>query len=104
MTSQPPLVTLSPRDYDAVVFDLDGVLTSTASVHAAAWKQLFDPLLAQRAADAGEAVVAFDLEADYRRYVDGKSREDGVVAFLASADARYMTGQAVNVTGGLWMH
>ena len=51
MTSLSPLVTLSPRDYDAVVFDLDGVLTATAPVHAAAWKQLFDRLLAQRAAD-----------------------------------------------------
>ena len=94
MTSQPPLVTLSPRDYDAVVFDLDGVLTATATVHAAAWKQLFDPLLAQRAADAGEAVVAFDLEADYRRYVDGKSREDGVVAFLASRGITVPAGTA----------
>ena len=51
MTSLSPVVTLSPRDYDAVVFDLDGVLTQTATVHAVAWKQLFDRLLAQRAAD-----------------------------------------------------
>ena len=45
-----------PRDYDAVLFDLDGVLTKTASVHAAAWKKLFDGFLEQRAADTGEAV------------------------------------------------
>ena len=94
MTSLSPLVTLSPRDYDAVVFDLDGVLTSTATVHAAAWKQLFDRFLAQRAADTGEAFVAFDLEADYRRYCDGKPREDGVVAFLASRGITVPPGAA----------
>ena len=94
MTSLSPLVTLSPRDYDAVVFGLDGVLTATAPVHAAAWKQLFDPLLAQRAADAGEAFVAFDREADYRRYVDGKPREDSVVAFLASRGITIPAGTA----------
>jgi beta-phosphoglucomutase-like phosphatase (HAD superfamily) len=58
MTGVAPVVTLSPRDDDAVLFDLDGVLTKTASVHAAAWKRLFDGLLAQRAADVGEPFVA----------------------------------------------
>jgi beta-phosphoglucomutase family hydrolase len=82
MTNIPPVVTLSPRDYDAVLFDLDGVLTKTASVHAAAWKRLFDRFLEQRAADRGEAFVPFDVDADYRRYVDGKPRYDGVAAFL----------------------
>ena len=84
MTSIAPVVTLSPRDYDAVLFDLDGVLTKTASVHAAAWKRLFDGFLEQRAADTGEAFVPFDIDADYRRYVDGKPRYDGVAAFLES--------------------
>jgi beta-phosphoglucomutase family hydrolase len=84
MTSIAPVVTLSPWDYDAVVFDLDGVLTKTASVHAAAWKRLCDGFLAQRAADTGEAFVPFDIDADYRRSVDGKPRYDGVAAFLAS--------------------
>ena len=84
MTSIAPIVTLSPRDYDAVLFDLDGVLTKTASVHAAAWKKLFDGFLEQRAADTGEPFVAFDIDADYRRYVDGKPRYDGVAAFLES--------------------
>ncbi|MGK2942582.1 MAG: beta-phosphoglucomutase family hydrolase [Immundisolibacter sp.] len=78
------VVTLSPRDYDAVLFDLDGVLTRTASVHAAAWKKLFDAFLEQRAAQSGDALVPFDLDADYRRYVDGKPRFDGVVNFLKS--------------------
>ena len=76
--------TLSPRDYDAVLFDLDGVLTRTASVHAAAWKKMFDGFLQARAAPAGEPFVPFDIDTDYPRYVDGKSRYDGVAAFLAS--------------------
>ncbi len=85
MTSIAPVVTLSPRDYDAVLFDLDGVLTKTASVHAAAWKKLFDGFLEQRAANRGGAFVPFDIDADYRRYVDGKPRYDGVADFLAFA-------------------
>ena len=84
MTSIAPVVMLSPRDYDAVLFDLDGVLTKTASIHATAWKKLFDGFLAQRAANTGEAFVPFDINADYRRYVDGKPRYDGVAAFLES--------------------
>jgi beta-phosphoglucomutase family hydrolase len=82
MTGIAPVVTLSPRDYDAVLFDLDGVLTKTAGVHAAAWKKLFDGFLEQHAAATGEAFVPFDINADYRRYVDGKPRYDGVAAFL----------------------
>ncbi len=78
------VVTLSPRDYDAVLFDLDGVLTDTASVHAAAWKRLFDEFLQLRAALSGEAFVPFDAETDYRLHVDGKPRLDGVTDFLAS--------------------
>ncbi|MBP8296864.1 MAG: beta-phosphoglucomutase family hydrolase [Burkholderiales bacterium] len=77
-----PLITLSPRDYDAVLFDLDGVLTKTARVHASAWKKLFDHFLEQHAKRSGEPFVPFDIEADYRRYVDGKPRLDGVAAFL----------------------
>jgi beta-phosphoglucomutase family hydrolase len=82
MTTTTPVVTLSPRDYDAFLFDMDGVLTRTASVHAAAWKKLFDEFLQQRAAATGEAFVPFDIDADYRRYVDGKLRYDGVASFL----------------------
>ena len=80
MTWVSPVVTLSPRDYDAVLFDLDGVLTDTASVHAAAWKRLFDEFLQQRATETGEPFVPFDIKEDYRRYVDGKPREAGVAA------------------------
>jgi beta-phosphoglucomutase family hydrolase len=78
------VITLSARDYDAVLFDLDGVLTRTASVHAAAWKKLFDGFLEQRASQSGEPFVPFDIVADYQRYVDGKPRYDGVASFLES--------------------
>src|SRR5690606_10462672 len=78
-----PAVVVDPGRFDAVVTDLDGVVTDTASVHAAAWKQLFDRFLAARAERTGTAFVPFDAE-DYRRYVDGKSRYDGVRDFLAS--------------------
>jgi alpha,alpha-trehalase len=68
---------------DAVVFDTDGVLTDTASVHAAAWKRLFDGYLEERAARLGEPFHPF-TGADYLRHVDGRARYDGVAAFLAS--------------------
>src|SRR5690606_28161558 len=84
MSATGALVTLSPRDYDAVLFDLDGVLTPTASIHAAAWKRLFDDFLRHRAEETGEPFVEFDIDTDYRRYVDGKPRHDGVASFLAA--------------------
>jgi beta-phosphoglucomutase-like phosphatase (HAD superfamily) len=96
MTSTTPVVTLSPRDYDAVLFDLDGVLTKTASVHAAAWKKLFDGFLERRAADKGEAFVPFDIDADYRRYVDGKPRYDGVTSFLNARGIGLWLGSAAD--------
>jgi HAD superfamily hydrolase (TIGR01509 family) len=104
MTSITPVVTLSPRDYDAVLFDLDGVLTKTASVHAAAWKKLFDGFLEQRAADTGEAFVAFDIDADYRRYVDGKPRYDGVAAFLESRGIELPFGTPEDGPGAQTVH
>jgi beta-phosphoglucomutase family hydrolase len=68
--------------FDAVLFDLDGVLTDTASVHARCWKQVFDEVLARRA--RGDAARPFDVQHDYLRYVDGKPRLDGVRDFLRS--------------------
>lgn len=76
-------VSLDPQHHDAVVFDLDGVITDTASVHRAAWKRLFDAFLEQRPDVAGQDHRPFSDE-DYRRYVDGKPRLDGVRDFLAS--------------------
>lgn len=70
----------------ACLFDLDGVLTQTALVHNAAWKQTFDAFLKSRADQRGEPFVPFDSEADYHRYVDGRQRADGVRTFLASRD------------------
>jgi beta-phosphoglucomutase family hydrolase len=72
------------RDFDAVLFDLDGVITKTAVLHAAAWKRLFDDYLQGVAVRAGSRLEPFDLEKDYRLYVDGKSRHDGVRDFLKS--------------------
>lgn len=69
---------------EAMVFDLDGVITFTARVHAAAWKQLFDDYLKRRSAQLGEPFRPFDIEQDYLTYVDGKPRYEGVASFLAS--------------------
>ena len=87
------MVTLAARDYDAVLFDLDGVLTRTADIHAAAWKKLFDDFLKQRASRLGEPFVPFDMD-DYRLYVDGKPRYDGVATFLASRGIDLPQGSA----------
>jgi beta-phosphoglucomutase family hydrolase len=73
-----------PERVRACLFDLDGVLTQTAKVHAAAWKQMFDEYLRARAERTGQLVVPFDEVADYDEYVDGKPRYDGVRSFLAS--------------------
>jgi beta-phosphoglucomutase family hydrolase len=73
-----------PPGITACLFDLDGVLTQTAKLHAAAWKQMFDELLRERAEQTGEQFVPFDAT-DYDRYVDGRPRLDGVRTFL---DAR----------------
>jgi beta-phosphoglucomutase family hydrolase len=70
--------------YDAVLFDLDGVITDTANLHAACWKQMFDEYLQKRATQRGEAFRPFNLNTDYRLYVDGKPRFDGVRDFLTS--------------------
>jgi len=77
-------VVLRPEEFDAVVFDMDGVVTKTAAVHATAWKRLFDDYLEKRSRDAREDWSPFDAEIDYRKYVDGKPRYDGVRSFLAS--------------------
>jgi beta-phosphoglucomutase family hydrolase len=73
-----------PSAIQACLFDLDGVLTQTAKVHAAAWKEMFDDVLRARAARTGEPFVPFDAFHDYDEYVDGKPRYDGVRSFLAS--------------------
>lgn len=73
-----------PEGVTACLFDLDGVLTDTAAVHAAAWKQTFDEFLRERAEREGHEFVPFDPQRDYLEYVDGKPRGAGVRDFLAS--------------------
>ena len=73
-----------PDGVTTCLFDLDGVLTQTAKVHAAAWKQMFDDYLRARAEKLGEEFVRFDPVAEYDEYVDGKPRYEGVRSFLAS--------------------
>jgi len=78
------VLNITKNRYDAVLFDLDGVVTKTAKVHAASWKKLFDEYLKQRAGGQDDAWEPFDIGSDYNAYVDGKPRYDGVRSFLES--------------------
>jgi beta-phosphoglucomutase family hydrolase len=73
-----------PDRITACLFDLDGVLTETARIHAAAWKRMFDDFLRRRAERTGEPFRPFDRPSDYAEFVDGKPRLDGVRSFLRS--------------------
>jgi beta-phosphoglucomutase family hydrolase len=73
-----------PDGIQACLFDLDGVLTQTAKVHAVAWKQMFDEFLKDKAQREGGAFVPFDAHDDYDEYVDGRPRPDGVRTFLTA--------------------
>ena len=73
-----------PDGITACLFDLDGVLTQTAKVHARAWKQMFDDFLREHSRRTGEPFHEFDRPTDYDEYVDGKPRLDGVRSFLES--------------------
>lgn len=92
--TSPPLSSnhLATLPYDAVLFDMDGVVTRTTSVHAAAWKELFDSVLADSRSGVGADTPPFDADRDYRLYVDGRSREDGIRAFLTSRGIQLPTG------------
>ena len=81
-----------PDSVTVCLFDLDGVLTQTAKVHAAAWKQTFDAYLRERAEKTGEEFKEFDVVADYDEYVDGLPRYDGVRNFLKSRDIELPEG------------
>ena len=85
--------TITKDQYDAVLFDLDGVLTATAKVHAASWKELFDTYLQQRAEARGEEFRPFEIATDYVEYVDGKPRFDGVRDFLRSRGIELPEGE-----------
>jgi alpha,alpha-trehalase len=75
---------ITPDRFDAVLFDLDGVLTQTAKVHSVCWKRMLDEFLERRAAARGEPFRPFEIATDYKTYVDGKLRYDGVRSFLES--------------------
>jgi beta-phosphoglucomutase family hydrolase len=82
-----------PEAVRACLFDLDGVLTQTARIHAAAWAEMFDTYLRERASRTGERFVPFDATVDYQEYVDGKPRRDGVRSFLASRGIELPVGE-----------
>ena len=82
-----------PSSIRACLFDLDGVLTQTARVHDAAWKEKFDAFLRERAERVGEPFVPFDPVVDYGEYIDGKLRYDGVRSFLASRHIELPEGE-----------
>jgi len=83
-------------NFDAVIFDLDGVVTKTALVHAAAWKEMFDEYLRLRAQREGAPFQEFTIEGDYRMYVDGKPRYKGVQSFLESRGINIPWGEATD--------
>jgi beta-phosphoglucomutase family hydrolase len=93
-----------PEGVRACLFDLDGVLTQTAKVHAAAWKQMFDAYLKERAARTGEQLAPFDAVADYDAYVDGKPRYDGVRSFLAARGIELPDGDEHDPPGAETVH
>lgn len=91
-------VVIDSKAFDAIVFDMDGVITDTARVHYAAWKRLFDDWLEHWAPD-GVATDPF-TEDDYHHHVDGRSRLDGIAGFLASRGASLPAGSSDDPAGG----
>jgi beta-phosphoglucomutase family hydrolase len=96
LTARPAraVVPALPDGIRACLFDLDGVLTQTARVHAAAWKQMFDSFLLDWSRSTGDPFRPFEVTADYAAFVDGKLREDGVRAFLSSRSIALPEGQS----------
>jgi beta-phosphoglucomutase family hydrolase len=90
---------ITSSQFDAVLFDLDGVITATAKVHAACWKRVFDGFLKQRAEKADEPFQPFDLQNDYKLYVDGKMRYTGVQSFLESRGIQFAYGESSDPPG-----
>jgi len=85
------LFTITKLQYDAVIFDLDGVVTKTAKLHAATWKRVFDDFLKKRAKN--KKFKPFDISNDYLKYIDGKPRYEGIKSFLASRGIELPEGQ-----------
>ena len=93
-----------PSEIRACLFDLDGVLTRTAQLHAAAWQEMFDEFLRARAAATGGDVVPFDLVRDYEMYVSGRLRQDGVRTFLASRGIELSEGDPTDPPSAETIH
>jgi beta-phosphoglucomutase family hydrolase len=87
------MVTIDVKRFGAFIFELDGVVTQTAPLHARAWQRLFDEFLDQHSRQTGAAFVPFDPKADYRLYVDDKPRLDAILSFLAARDIDVPTGE-----------
>jgi beta-phosphoglucomutase family hydrolase len=87
-----------PAHVRGCLFDMDGVLTRTATVHAAAWKEMFDGFLAEWVRNTGAPVTPFTTD-DYERYVDGRSRADGTRAFLQSRGINLSDGTPADPPG-----
>jgi alpha,alpha-trehalase len=104
MTRDVHVPTIDVAAFEAALFDLDGVLTKTAAVHAAAWKRLFDDFLREWSAREGQPFQPFDIDRDYRRYVDGKLRYDGVRSFLESRGITLPMGEASDGPDRLTVH
>lgn len=94
-----PPTAINKTHFDAVLFDLDGVVTETAKVHATCWKKLFDDFLIEHARQAGQVFVPFDIAEDYNSYVDGKLRQEGVSSFLQSRGIQLPLGEPDDTSG-----
>lgn len=90
---------MTVKGFDAVVFDLDGVITDTASLHSVAWKETFDKLLQLHANTPQADCTAFDIDTDYLKYVDGKPRYEGVASFLKSRNINLPFGESSDKPG-----
>src|SRR5215475_15783304 len=93
-----------PDGVTACLFDMDGVVTRTAVVHNAAWKEMFDDYLRQRSAQTGKEFVPFDPVRDYDEYVDGKPRLEGTSSFLESRGISLPTGSVSDPPGTHTVH
>lgn len=94
MAHEEKTYTIRKSAFDAIIFDLDGVVTDTATVHAAAWKRMFDGFLADYASRKGIPFQPFDPDSDYRIYADGKPRVDGVKSFLQARGINLPEGRS----------
>lgn len=101
--TQPGNIVINKNKFDAVIFDLDGVVTKTMSTHAAAWKKAFDEFLSQYT-DSSTVARPFDIETDYMIYVDGKPRLEGIRSFLKSRNIQIPEGTPKDAPGFTSIH